>query len=230
MKSKIVHYKGKLKKSGTSVAVKTIRPEIHTISSETQTSNDNLELKIHELDKENKDIKSHCKALEEKQNENLTKIRLLTECVDHAEAVIGFKQAEIVTTQQQVVDLEKELSEEIHWRQKFSNSSKIQDDIISDLSSKLRTHIQTIQHLEHKVAPQVNNMYVRGGRGRGHNNRHRQASNKPKRCNVPNCDNLVLRCEKCGQSIEKSFCNSCKFKSEECTDCMYAEPLECNSD
>ena len=134
--------------------------------------------------------------------------------------LIEYYETKAQSDDKEIEDLQAKLAEANHWKDKLASSSRIQDGIMEDLNSKLRSHLRTIKHLEHRLGPEVNCVYPRGGRGRGRG-QYRQTHRKPKQCI---CENLILRCEQCGIYTPNSYCSICKIKSAECSDRMYADP------
>ena len=108
---------------------------------------------------------------------------------------------------------EKELIDSITAVKSLEKNDDIQGGMITELSKKLKCHVQTIRQLQ-RSGPGVNHIYV-SGKG------IRQSFRKQKRCNVEPCQNWVQHCEMCGKNVENNYCRPCRYETKECTFCMY---------
>ena len=162
-------------------------------------------------------------AKEDRANTKLH-LELRNKYVTHLEIKERAHDSEMADLETKIQNLQKQLDEANFWKDKITKSSDRQDGIIDELNENLLRHIETIQHLEKRLTPEVNNVYHRGGRGRG-NPRYKQNTRKPKQC-VDKCGNYVERCERCGKSTDNNYCDICKIPALNCTMCMYDNAIE----
>ena len=102
---------------------------------------------------------SKCKSkissyLQKLKQANKVKLEQLAS-VSSLETQISNKDSFIAGLESCISNLESELKEVKYWKDKIAKSNEIQSEIMDELNEKIMCHIESIRHLEYKLAPGV---------------------------------------------------------------------------